>query len=150
MATIVRTLWSAAKWALLSCNDGALLARCPRHIQSVLNLIVDILVMVNWQLSRRVSADQCHMTVSQAQVYNSFGWRVFLELSTNKLPVLIFNWSQAQVHNEKAVWQITLISSIRSLQGNLRPQPWCFDLGITQSIHQGLGLRFACNDLTRG
>ena len=100
MATIIRTLWLAAKWALLSCNDWALLARCPRHIQSVLNLIVNILVMVNWQLSKRVSADQCHMTVPQAQVYNSFRWCVFLELSTNKLLVLIVNWSQAQVHNE--------------------------------------------------
>ena len=62
--------------------------------------------MVNWQLSKRVSTDQCHMTVSEAQVYNSFRLCVLLELSTNKLPVLIFNWSQAQVHNEKAVWQI--------------------------------------------
>ena len=36
---------------LFSCNDRALLARCPRHIQSVFNLIVGILmnihVMVN-------------------------------------------------------------------------------------------------------
>ena len=47
MATIV----CAAKQALCSCNDQALLARCPRHIQSVFHLIVDILmdilVMVN-------------------------------------------------------------------------------------------------------
>ena len=71
MAAIVRALWLAAKRALVSCNDGALLPlpRCSRHIQSVFNLIVDILmdihVMVNWQLSKRVSADQCHMTVSR-------------------------------------------------------------------------------------
>ena len=64
-------LWLAAKRALVSCNDGALLQlpRCSRHIQSVFNLIVDILmdihVMVNWQLSKRASADQCHLTVSQ-------------------------------------------------------------------------------------
>ena len=70
-AAIVRALWLAAKRALVSCNDGALLQlpRCSRHIQSVFNLIVDILmdihVMVNWQLSKRVSADQCHMTVSR-------------------------------------------------------------------------------------
>ena len=31
--------------------------------------------MINWQLTNRVSADQCHMTVSQVQVYNSL--RVF-------------------------------------------------------------------------
>ena len=42
-------------------------------MQSVFNLIVDSLmdihVMVNWQLSQRVSADTCHLTVSQAQAY---------------------------------------------------------------------------------
>ena len=43
----------------------SIVARCPRHIQSVSNWIVDILiwdihVMVDWQLSKRVSADQCH------------------------------------------------------------------------------------------
>ena len=53
MATIVCAVCLAAKRALFSCNDRALLARCPRHIQSVFtcNLIVDILmdihVMVN-------------------------------------------------------------------------------------------------------
>ena len=31
--------------------------------------------MINWQLTNRVSTDQCHMTVSQVQVYNSL--RVF-------------------------------------------------------------------------
>ena len=52
---------------LFSCNDQALLARCPRYIQSVFNLLVDILmdiyVMVDWQLSKSVSADQCHQSV---------------------------------------------------------------------------------------
>ena len=42
----------------------SIVARCPRHIQSVSNWIVDILiwdihVMIDWQLSKRVSADQC-------------------------------------------------------------------------------------------
>ena len=67
--------------SLFSSNDRALLARCPRHIQSVFNFIVDIPmdihIMVNWQLSKRASAVQCHMTVSWAQVYNSLRWRVF-------------------------------------------------------------------------
>ena len=44
-------VFSFNKRALFSCNDLALLARCPRHIQSVFNLIVDIVmdlhVMVN-------------------------------------------------------------------------------------------------------
>ena len=66
---------------LFSCNDRALLARCPRHMQSVFNLMVDIPmdihVMVNWQLSKRLSTDQCHPTVSRAQVYKSLRWRVF-------------------------------------------------------------------------
>ena len=39
-----------------------------------------------------------------------------------------------------------LTSSVRSLQGNLRPWPCCIDLAIARSIHQGLGLRFPCND----
>ena len=34
----------AAKQALFSCKDWALLARFPRHMQSVFNLIVDILM----------------------------------------------------------------------------------------------------------
>ena len=72
MATIVRALWLATKRALFSYNDRALLqlARCSRHIQSVFNLIVDIVmdihVMVNWQLSKRIFADECHMTVSRS------------------------------------------------------------------------------------
>ena len=45
--------YAHSDWAVLSFNDQALLARCPRHIpvQSVFNLMVDILkdtfVMVN-------------------------------------------------------------------------------------------------------
>ena len=64
-------LFSCQDRASFSCNDRTLLARCPRHTHSVLNLIVDIHVMVNWQLSKRVSADQCHLIVSQAQLFSS-------------------------------------------------------------------------------
>ena len=64
MATIVRELWLAV---FLSGNDLALPALCPKNIQSVSDLKVDILmdihVMVKWQLSKRVSADQYHLTV---------------------------------------------------------------------------------------
>ena len=77
----------------LSCNDRALLARCLRHIQSVFNLIVDILmdihVMVNWQLSKRVSADQCNLTVSLAHVYKLIELTCFLKLFADQLLVLI-------------------------------------------------------------
>ena len=38
------------------------LAWSPRHFPCVFNL--DIHVLVNCQLSKKVSADQCHMTVS--------------------------------------------------------------------------------------
>ena len=92
MATIVCMLWLAAKQALVSCKFSyALLAGCLKHIKSVLNLIVEILiawvlglppetpdtqanilqgihVIVNWQLSNRVSTDQCHMAVLWGQV----------------------------------------------------------------------------------
>ena len=123
-----------------------LLARYPMHVQSVFKLIVDILmdihVMVNWQLSTRVSADPCHMTISQAQVYNSFRWHVFVKLSAN----------QSLVLNDRRLRSIMkrpiLTSSVESLEGNLRPRPWCIDVVFAQSIHQGLGLRFPCNDLT--
>ena len=67
-------LYPRSDW-LFSCNDRVLLAWCPRHKQSVFNLMLDILidvhVMFNWQLSKRLSTDQCHLTVSQNQVYNS-------------------------------------------------------------------------------
>ena len=36
-------------------------ASSPRHILSLFNVVLDIYVMVNWQLSKKVSADQCHM-----------------------------------------------------------------------------------------
>ena len=36
-----------------------------------LTLVLDIHVIDNWQMSKNVSADQCHVTVFQAQVYNS-------------------------------------------------------------------------------
>ena len=98
MATIVRTHWLA-----VSCNDQAILARYPRHIQSVFNLVVEILmdihVMVNWQLSKRVSADQCHLTVSWAQK-QLIELMCFLKVIC--WPVVGFNWLQAQVHNRKA------------------------------------------------
>ena len=44
-------LFSYYDRALFSCNDRALLARCSRHIQSVLNLIVDILMDIHVMVS---------------------------------------------------------------------------------------------------
>ena len=49
---------------------------------------------------KKASANQCHVTVSRAQVYNSLRWPVFKVI---RWPVVGFTWSQAQVHNEKAI-----------------------------------------------
>ena len=115
-------LWLAAKQALFSRNGGALLAGCPRHIKSVLNLIVEILiawvlglppetrdtqanilldihVIANWHVSNRVSTDQCHMTVLRVQASVQL-MEVTFFLS---YPAVGFNWLQAQDHNEKAL-----------------------------------------------
>ena len=46
--------------------------------------------MVNWHLSKKVSADKFHMTVSWAQVFNSLRWLIF------KLPAerfLVLRWN---------------------------------------------------------
>ena len=83
---------------LFFCNDRILPARCLRHIQSVFNLIVDNdpyghpCLMVNWQLSKRISADQCHLTALRAKAYDLLGWRVFLKLSADQSLVLIGCW----------------------------------------------------------
>ena len=66
-------------------------ASCPRHMQSVFNLIVDCLmdihVMVNWQLSQRVSADTCHLTVSQAHASVQTHWGAFFKKNLLKASV---------------------------------------------------------------
>ena len=49
-------------------------------ISSKLNLIFGIHVMVNIDSYKKVSTDQCHMTVLQAQVSNSLRWHVFLKV----------------------------------------------------------------------
>ena len=115
MPTKVRVFWLAAKLANVSCNGRALFARCPRHIQSVFNLIVDIHVMVNWQLWKRVSADQCHMSVSRAQVYYALRSLAFFKVMYR--PVIGFNWSQAQLlavlYIKSAKWPlINLVCSV--------------------------------------
>ena len=79
---------------LFSCNGWALLARCPRHIKSVFNLTFDILmdihVMINWQLSKRVSADRFNLTVSLTQVFNAW---VDVLFKVIRWPVVGFYWS---------------------------------------------------------
>ena len=61
MAIVVCALWLAD-----SCNNRELLARCPRHIQSVLvivGILMDDHVMVKRQLSKRASTGQCHLPI---------------------------------------------------------------------------------------
>ena len=93
LATIVCALSLAAKRALFSFNDWALLARCSRHIQSVFNLIVDILMdfHVDW------SIDSCQKGCPLTSVTCCIGGSsvqlievtCFLKLSTDQLLVLI-------------------------------------------------------------
>ena len=81
MATVVCMLvLQAAKRTLLTYNDVAFQAtcRCPWHIQYY---FVWSMLWSNWQLSKRVSTDHCHMTVSWAQVYNSIAWSMHQGLS---------------------------------------------------------------------
>ena len=82
MATTVDIVYAHADW-LFSCNDPVLLAKCPRYIHSVFNLIMDILmgmihVMVNCTAQKGYLLYQCHMTVLQ-----------LIELSADQLLVLI-------------------------------------------------------------
>ena len=47
-------------------------AKWHTWILFVENLVLDIPVLVSWQLQKKgVSADQCHVAASRAQVYNS-------------------------------------------------------------------------------
>ena len=103
-----------------------------KALQSVFNLIVvifmDVQVMVNWQLSKMVSADhdQCQLTVSWVQVYNSLSWRVF------KSYLLTSCWFQL-IAGSGPRWKGHIINNLLTLS-------------IARSIHPGLGLRFPCND----
>ena len=89
---------------------------------------------IDRQLSKRVSADQCHMTVWRAEVYDSLRLCVF---QSYPLISYWFNWSQAQVHKEKTI----IINNLT----------WCpfGHYGIARSIHLGLSLRFPWNDHCR-
>ena len=60
------------------CEMEHSLARNPRHILSVFNLLLDIHVMINWQVSKKnISADRCHIEVMY-----------FLKLSADQFLVL--------------------------------------------------------------
>ena len=68
MATILHTLWLAADWARFPFNDWALLPWCPRHKQSLFNLIVDIHITVDWQLSKKIHWPVSHDCIMGSSV----------------------------------------------------------------------------------
>ena len=106
MATIVCALPLAAKRALFSCIDQPLLARCRRHIQSVFNLIVDILMKNPCYGQLIDSCQKGYPLTSVTWLYGGlkctthWGYVFFLSYP---LISYWFNWSQAQVHKEKTV-----------------------------------------------
>ena len=159
MTTIVCALWLAAKRERFSCNNQALLATCscPKHnmlwatIQSVFNLIVDIYAMVNWQLFKKSLLTSvtwlCHglkCTTHRGDVFfKVIHWPVFLVLidhrlrsnishcQRNCLVVSITRFHFSSVNSAKRPYNNNLLtSSVWSLQGNLRPWPWCVDLSL--------------------
>ena len=126
MPTKVRVFWLAAKLANVSCNGRALFARCPRHIQSVFNLIVDIHVMVNWQLWKRYLLTSVTCMYRRLKCTTHWGHLLFLKLCTDQLLVLIDRRLNYLRFTFRALNGHLLNSSVRSLQG------------------------FPCNDLTLG
>ena len=83
MAAIVRSLLLAAELARFSRNDRALLARCPRHIQSVFNLIEDIVL---WSIG---SCQLRYPPTSVTKLYRELKCRTHLI----RWPVIDFNLS---------------------------------------------------------
>ena len=94
ITTIECMLWLAAERARFLCDDWALLARCPRHLQSAFNLIVGIHAMVNWQLSKK----GIHWPVSHDCITGSSVQLIEVVCFFKVIcwPGIGFNWSQAQ------------------------------------------------------
>ena len=106
MTTIVRALWLAAKRALYFCYDRALLAWCPRIYSPCYGQFTAV---------NKIPADQCHMTVSHVQVYNSLRYACFFfKLSAGNL-VLMY-WPQNNLFLSGMKWPHSrLISSMYSI-----------------------------------
>ena len=83
-------------------------------------------------MSKRACTEQCHLTVSWAQCTTHWGDMFFLKLSTDQFLVLIIDH-----------WLRPIMK--RPYNKNLSTSS-----AIARSIHQGLSLRFPCNDLTLG
>ena len=83
------------------------------------------------------------------------GWVTFkLNPAWTSTTVFQLEHEHITVNQERTMGQVPLIlnttnkPTVRSLQGNFRPRPWCIDRGVARSILQGWGLRFPCNDQT--
>ena len=89
MATIIR----ADSDGLPSCNDWTLPATYETHIQSVFNLIVDILMdihaMVNWQLSKRYPLTSVALLYCGLNCTTHWGDEVFFKVI--RWPAVGFN-----------------------------------------------------------
>ena len=64
------------------------------------NILLDIYVIVNWQLSNRVSTDQGVAWLYRGVKFTTH-WSA--DMFFYSYPAVGFNWLQAQVHNEKAI-----------------------------------------------
>ena len=63
MATIVHDWLLNRQDFVIMPRLYLLLVQGKNSVPSVFNLTVDIHVMGNWQMAKRISADQCHTTV---------------------------------------------------------------------------------------
>ena len=119
MATIK---YACSDW-LFSFNYQALLARCPRHIQFVFNLMVDIHVMVKFD-----SCPKGYPLKSVTWLYHKLKCTTHWRAGFFKAicwPVVGFHWMQAQVHNQYMSYFIinnlpVLVLSVRSFKENFR------------------------------
>ena len=147
MAIIVRALWLAAELTLFSYNDRALwnffsaqrlfwiVSKATNawgnngQSKTIFSILKEKLAYIYFY-SKRMSDEESHS--AKANVGNYF----------RNFYCIIFRNIAKKGH----IIRNLLTSLVRSLQGNLRPRPRCINPAIARSIHQGLGLRFLCND----
>ena len=91
-----------------------------------------------------------YVCISKRSFWSYFG--KYFHVGINRmLGLQVTTWQRKRVGRSK----FFVHSSCSSLIGfstfwTLKPRPCCIDLTMTQSIQQGLGLRFASKDLTLG
>ena len=123
-ATTVRALWLVTKRVRFCCNDLALLAGCPGHGQSVFNFIVDIQPRSVGSCQKRYPLTSVTWLYRELKCTTHRG-DVFVKVIRRHLLVLIDRRLRSIMERP---YDNLSTSSVRSLQGNLRPRPWCIDL----------------------